>query len=67
MTYEKAQKIQIGDRIKASYNMGKWNKGDICIVVFIEPDFPMFTVGEVFNKNKNEIQGCNFQSLEYAD
>ena len=44
MTYEKAQKIQIGDRLKASYNMGKWNKGDICIVVFIEPDFPMFTV-----------------------
>ena len=26
MTYEKAQKIQIGDRLKASYNMGKWNK-----------------------------------------
>ena len=66
MTYEKAQKIEIGDRLIASYNMGKWHKGDNCIVVFTEPDFPKFTVGEVFNKSKNEVQGCNFQSLEYA-
>lgn len=67
MTYEKAQKIEIGDRLIASYNMSKWDKGDVCIVVFIEPCFPKFTVGEVFNKNRNEIRGCNFQSLDYAE
>lgn len=65
MTYKEAQEIKIGDIIFSSYTTSIRNKGDKCVVIFKEEDFPKFTIGEIFNFDKNEIQCCNFQSFNH--
>lgn len=66
MTLEDSKNAEIGDRLKTKYDTSIWNKSDEMILIEKSPNYESVTEGAFFNKAKNEVQGGNIQSMDYA-
>ena len=66
MTFEQALKVEIGDRLYASWTASTWNENDEVIVAARARDYNGLsndTGGSFYNVRTKELQGGNFQDF----